>query len=901
MLNIFQLADNDQSVYYLGQVFGNVGIGLAGTGPALLGNMFKVLNTSLLALAAMIVTYTTVVGVLKTAHEGEFLGKQWSGLWVPFRMVLGIMALFPTKVGYCAIQVIFMWFIVQGVGAADMVWTKTVTYLGNGGAVQSPPPPTDIIGQVPDIMKQIFGNAVCQAAVTKLHSNDMNMIAHSVPLQSNDPLNVNSATGGGGFAFGRSGVDDATQQECGTVVWGSTDPAMSAAQGQAIQAIVPVMEALANSYVNAMFNDASCWNVGACTPQTPQLCIFKKYESWNSGPSSSCSVRDAATAWNNLLAFAGSNFMAESVKLFTGYANNYAVNGALADAANNKGPSYNNVSDNSYKKSIVNGWIFAGAYYYYIAAQNNGVSQNYQAFLDGFLINKDGNCTEGKVCSLAYRLNNFDSYPEDIQPQTYNCGIVSAVYCGGAPAEYVCPSTSGSIPSICTPSSAAGALGVADNAKNAMNEAINTGGGIQSQSAGASSSNPLIAFVEGIQSNIFQAFTSAIAPQGNSQTNPLVRMQGFGHMLLFMADRVFLAIIALALVFGALSTQVTAFGTTVNPGSGVGYALLSFLVPIAAAILGYMITIGGMLGVYMPLVPYTLFTFGAIGWFIAVIEAIIAAPLVGIAILSPGGHHEILGKAEGALLMLVNVFLRPTLMVFGMMAGMLLSYVVVKFINAAFYNVIAQMTGGTMGMIEGFLFLMAYAGLILTALNKCFSLIHVIPERTISWVGGHGAPAGEAEAAEAVKGKVMAGAGEAAGVGRAAGASAAKSAGELEQADSAAGREAAAQRKDSQDAREEKAKQAKKAIEAKAAGDEKKGTPDTEVGEDVGSGPTRGRSGGVGSATASETGDVDAGSGRARSSGVGRGSGSTDVKDEKTHTVRMHPRRPTPSAPDEGK
>src|SRR5688572_20342112 len=122
MINVFQLADNDQSILFLGQIFGNVGAGLSGTGPTLLANMFKTFNTILLVVGVIFVVYTTVMGVIATAHEGEFMGKKWNSIWIPLRMIMGIVALVPTKSGYCAIQVVIIWLVVQGIGAADMVW-----------------------------------------------------------------------------------------------------------------------------------------------------------------------------------------------------------------------------------------------------------------------------------------------------------------------------------------------------------------------------------------------------------------------------------------------------------------------------------------------------------------------------------------------------------------------------------------------------------------------------------------------------------------------------------------------------------------------------------------------------------------------------------------------------------
>src|SRR5436190_18227075 len=107
-MNIFQLASNDQSVFYLGYIFGSVGNVLAPSGGTftitVIGTMLKVLNLTALTVGVLMVVYITVIGVLATAHEGQFFGKDWSGLWVPIKTVLGIVALFPTGSGYSIIQ-----------------------------------------------------------------------------------------------------------------------------------------------------------------------------------------------------------------------------------------------------------------------------------------------------------------------------------------------------------------------------------------------------------------------------------------------------------------------------------------------------------------------------------------------------------------------------------------------------------------------------------------------------------------------------------------------------------------------------------------------------------------------------------------------------------------------------
>src|SRR5579871_188729 len=103
LLQLFTPASDDKSLQYLFRLFGDMN-GLLGGGQvssiALFGELFRVFNTIALTVGTLIVVYTTIVGLLKTAAEGQFLGQQWNSLWIPLRMVLGIAALFPTSSGY---------------------------------------------------------------------------------------------------------------------------------------------------------------------------------------------------------------------------------------------------------------------------------------------------------------------------------------------------------------------------------------------------------------------------------------------------------------------------------------------------------------------------------------------------------------------------------------------------------------------------------------------------------------------------------------------------------------------------------------------------------------------------------------------------------------------------------
>src|SRR3990167_1065862 len=145
MINLFNFASDDQSLVYLQGIFGSMngiipvppdqlGTLSSGVSISLLGTMFNTFNTIVLAVGALIVIYITIVGVLRTAAEGEFLGKNWNSLWVPLRVVFGIAALVPTGSGYSGLQILMMWVIVQGIGAADTLWGTVLGFVNVAGS-----------------------------------------------------------------------------------------------------------------------------------------------------------------------------------------------------------------------------------------------------------------------------------------------------------------------------------------------------------------------------------------------------------------------------------------------------------------------------------------------------------------------------------------------------------------------------------------------------------------------------------------------------------------------------------------------------------------------------------------------------------------------------------------------
>lgn len=765
MINIFTPPSTDQSIYYLGQIFGYVGNILPATEASMvLGTMFKVFNTTVLTVGALIVLYVTVVGVMKTAHEGEFMGRNWNNIWIPIRMVLGIAALVPSPSGYCAIQMVVMWIIIQGVGAADKVWDAVLSY-------------TDLLGSplstitIPSVdinnnFQTLFQGLVCQATakinspmnkdasggyycyvdsgsqfcqmsdsqLLNISSKAVNSQIFTMPM----PVSAPSSSGQSAMTIQMATVYPlGPNGACGTLTY--CDPTTACqnttnvssqiacnactSQQQALQASVNVLGGVASAFAAAdyRFREFASSPAPATDPGIISFCQANNLK----GPQC-CIPLVSSKVVANLLPTAcnfpnditpsdasGTNAPTTTIQqLYWPYMIKQSLQGEtdfIGTITNNYVSVLNTAVENTISQQPANGsfkntalqdaqtygWIFAGAYYYYLAKLNN---KNIQAAMPLFTVTPN-DPKAGQNNILNNLRNNYEAAGNLLNTPGANLN--------GA-------TSSSATFSMNLPSQLSGLNKIGNGMGNATNNVMNA----------------------------FQKMVTG-AGAGQKAVNPLAQLQTLGEIILIVGQ-VLLALVIAVIPLLTLLGSIAPFAIGNGIITGVGQAIQAFaiiLAPIGALFLGALFVFGALLAIYTPLIPYIIFTLGAITWLILIIEAMVAAPLVALGILMPSGHHEILGKADAALMLIFGIFLRPTLMIFGMIAALLMSSVVITMINAGFSSVMGSVYSSP-GPVEILIFLGVYVGLVLAALNKCFALIHMVPDRALRWIGGGGEEAG---------------------------------------------------------------------------------------------------------------------------------------------------------------
>jgi len=170
----FQFAQDDYFInVILKGILGNIinptsaSAGQTVSGSGTLGEVFRTFNMGIAFFGSVIVVFITMVGVLQSGNDGEFLGRKWSSMWVPVRFATGSALMLPlTSSGYSYCQAIVLWIASQGVGFADTLWTTIVNQIGIKNGIT-------LTAQVDvgSVVRSVAMAELCTAALNRIESN----------------------------------------------------------------------------------------------------------------------------------------------------------------------------------------------------------------------------------------------------------------------------------------------------------------------------------------------------------------------------------------------------------------------------------------------------------------------------------------------------------------------------------------------------------------------------------------------------------------------------------------------------------------------------------------------------------------------------------------------------------
>ncbi len=195
--------------------------------------------------------------------------------------------------------------------------------------------------------------------------------------------------------------------------------------------------------------------------------------------------------------------------------------------------------------------------------------------------------------------------------------------------------------------------------------------------------------------------------------------------------------------------------TTITTMSNIGIQMM--WLPLFIFVMSSLFVAGVQFALVIPFMPYIMFWAGEIAWVIGVLEALVAAPLVMLAFAHPGGGEH-LGHAGPAVRFLLGIVFRPVLMVVGLVTGILLTYILIRYSAEGFHIIAASIfsslpTSNIMFMgVMSCILLFTYTSFLVMAFTKCFSPIYLIPEKVVQWINGHTEAAGAQESQQFASG-----------------------------------------------------------------------------------------------------------------------------------------------------
>src|SRR6185369_11768733 len=159
--------------------------------------------------------------------------------------------------------------------------------------------------------------------------------------------------------------------------------------------------------------------------------------------------------------------------------------------------------------------------------------------------------------------------------------------------------------------------------------------------------------------------------------------------------------------------------------------IIGFVVSICIFFATLFMLAGVLLGFIVPLIPFIRFAFSIMTWLGTLIEAMVCIPFFALGHLTPKGEGFTGPNARQGYYLIFQIFLRPVLCIFGLIASMMLFYVMAKFMNSMYYEAVSGIgvfSGPAMQFMQKFVFSILYAATIYICANTSFKMMEQIPK-----------------------------------------------------------------------------------------------------------------------------------------------------------------------------
>lgn len=681
-------------------------------------------NILALILGIVIISYVLFGGMLNTANHGEALGKDWSTMWLPIRTSIGFFLISPvTAIGGGALsfaQMLIIWLIMIGSNAASVLWGGILDEISNGTTVNAPEirvgisPTLDIASMLMcteyyirnkaalndrtnnqyDIVAEIY-SAHGEKDIIRATFVDENL--GRLRIKNTDLASSMRAGSVSSIKFAKSGA-------CGSITF---DYNNDVNDGEIVASDYKMI-AMGRGYEKAA--EVTIRTIQSLIPAISDLTEYGR------GPEA---INQAlkSTDPSEL-----DNVFTSAVARIENSANLFSS--TLVPEIHSAIINSNELNDQFTSTMRNGGWGKAGVWFYEIGA------------IPGLSYKVFGNVIKG----ISKEEPNQCSMLSSLFWETDDCERVNAEY---SQAKLLLKNVSDRIIS---------------NNKGVSGSQVLPEDEVRLGDAAAATENAHGQLVERLSTRIAKNILNLLAdgntsnPVGDSSglNNPFETVSSIGHTLNVGAQAFWAVGLGLSAAAGAADGTSNTLVGTLGAGGPLGAlgGVLRWLAGTVSIAIGGLLGAGFVLAYVIPFMPIITWTMMMIGYVITVVEAVIAAPLAIILMVTPEGEGIAGTRLERAMQLLAMAILKPSLMIMGLVTAITVASVGFSILNEFFFLTAQyQLYGSPIDFIPVILIYMS------ASLNMCkmvIGLMHNLPNQILDWFSsGAGRSFGEHESSEA--------------------------------------------------------------------------------------------------------------------------------------------------------
>ncbi len=234
---------------------------------------------------------------------------------------------------------------------------------------------------------------------------------------------------------------------------------------------------------------------------------------------------------------------------------------------------------------------------------------------------------------------------------------------------------------------------------------------------------------------------SILHMRSNSSVHPSAQLSMLGRGLIEKA----LVNIAVGGVMSGLGGAMSGMSDKGIQDGGQGISIVSGMM---FSIAGVGLSVGFIMYYLIPFFPFIYFFFAVGNWVKSVFEALVGVPLWALAHLHVDGKGMIPEAAQTGYLLLLEIFLRPIMVIFGLMAAITIFAASANALDVVWDVVNSNLAGhdpadmasganldSFRGAVDRFFYMVMYAVILYMMALSCFKLIDDIPNNLIRFIG----------------------------------------------------------------------------------------------------------------------------------------------------------------------